>query len=129
MSNELPISSPYRSTPEVPVSEAERDQLSRRLNAAYTDGQLAEDDYRERLNGCSPPGSWVSSSRWSTGCRRWSPTTTRRSWPAPGASRVSWPSRASASGMALLAVGRYRPRPSWLIAILLVILSRAWRKV
>jgi hypothetical protein len=50
MSNELPISSPYRSTPEVPVSDAERDQLSRRLNAAYTDGQLQEDDYRARLD-------------------------------------------------------------------------------
>ena len=50
MSNELPIASPYRSTPEVPVSDAERDQLNRRLNAAYTDGQLGEDDYRERLD-------------------------------------------------------------------------------
>ena len=50
MSNELPIASPYRSTPEVPVSDAERDQLNRRLNAAYTDGQLPEDEYRERLD-------------------------------------------------------------------------------
>lgn len=50
MSNELPIASPYRSTPEVPVSDAERDQLSRRLNTAYADGQLPEDDYRERLD-------------------------------------------------------------------------------
>ena len=50
MSNELPIASPYRSTPEVPVSDAERDQLNRRLNAAYTDGHLPEDEYRERLD-------------------------------------------------------------------------------
>jgi hypothetical protein len=46
----LPISSPYRSTPDVPVSDAERDQLTSRLNAAYTAGSLGQDDYRARLD-------------------------------------------------------------------------------
>ena len=50
MSNELPISSPYRSTPDAPVTETERDQLSSRLNAAYTAGTLDADDYRTRLD-------------------------------------------------------------------------------
>ena len=50
MSNELPISSPYRSTPDAPVTETERDQLSSRLNAAYTAGTLDADDYRARLD-------------------------------------------------------------------------------
>jgi hypothetical protein len=46
----LPISSPYRSTPNAPVSDAEREQLNVRLNAAYTAGSLDEDDYQSRLN-------------------------------------------------------------------------------
>jgi hypothetical protein len=46
----LPISSPYRSTPNAPVSDAEREQLNVRLNAAYTAGSLDEDDYQGRLN-------------------------------------------------------------------------------
>ncbi|HLL62857.1 MAG TPA: DUF1707 domain-containing protein, partial [Propionibacteriaceae bacterium] len=50
MSNELPISSPYRSTPEAPVTEAERNQLSSRLNAAYEAGAMDADDYRARLD-------------------------------------------------------------------------------
>ena len=50
MSNELPISSPYRSTPEAPVTEAERNQLSSRLNAAYEAGTMDSDDYRARLD-------------------------------------------------------------------------------
>jgi Domain of unknown function (DUF1707) len=50
VSNELPISSPYRSTPDAPVSDAERDQLSSRLNAAFTAGTLDGDDYRARLD-------------------------------------------------------------------------------
>lgn len=48
--NELPISSPYRSTPEVAVSEPERNQLSSRLNAAYEAGRLDADDYHDRLD-------------------------------------------------------------------------------
>lgn len=48
--SELPIASPYRSTPELPVSDVVRDQLNRRLNDAYTRGQLEEDDYRGRLD-------------------------------------------------------------------------------
>jgi hypothetical protein len=50
MSSNLPISSPYRSTPELPVTDAEREQLNGRLNAAYTDGKLDADDYQARLD-------------------------------------------------------------------------------
>ena len=50
MSSNLPISSPYRSTPELPVSDAEREQLNTRLNAAFTAGTIDDDDYRRRLD-------------------------------------------------------------------------------
>jgi hypothetical protein len=50
MSSDLPISSPYRSTPQAPVSETERNQLSSRLNAAFAAGQVDGDDYRARLD-------------------------------------------------------------------------------
>jgi hypothetical protein len=50
VSSNLPISSPYRSTPEAPVTEAEREQLSSRLNAAFTAGALEPDDYQGRLD-------------------------------------------------------------------------------
>ena len=50
MSSELPISSPYRSTPDAPVTESERDQLSSRLNAAFTAGTLDAEDYQARLD-------------------------------------------------------------------------------
>jgi hypothetical protein len=46
----LPISSPYRSTPNAPVTDTEREQLNVRLNAAYTAGSLDEDEYQSRLN-------------------------------------------------------------------------------
>lgn len=48
--SELPISSPYRSTPDVVVTEAEREQLSLRLNTAYADGKLSAEDYQARLD-------------------------------------------------------------------------------
>lgn len=48
--SELPISSPYRSKPAEPVSDDERDRLSRRLNSAYTDGALTAEDYQSRLD-------------------------------------------------------------------------------
>ncbi|HET9646944.1 MAG TPA: DUF1707 domain-containing protein [Microlunatus sp.] len=48
--SELPISSPYRSTPDAPVTEAERNQLSSRLNGAFESGALDADDYRGRLD-------------------------------------------------------------------------------
>jgi len=50
MSAELPLSSPYRSTPDAPVTETERDQLSSRLNAAFEAGQLDPEDYHARLD-------------------------------------------------------------------------------
>ncbi|GAB2567795.1 DUF1707 SHOCT-like domain-containing protein [Microlunatus antarcticus] len=48
--SELPISSPYRSTPDGPVTDSEREQLSARLNTAYADGRLDADDYQARLD-------------------------------------------------------------------------------
>ena len=50
MSSNLPISSPYRSTPDAPVTDAERDRLNARLNAAYTAGTLEQEDYQTRLD-------------------------------------------------------------------------------
>ena len=50
MSSNLPISSPYRSTPDAPVTDAERDRLNARLNAAYTAGTLEQEDYQARLD-------------------------------------------------------------------------------
>jgi hypothetical protein len=46
----LPISSPYRSKPDAPVTDAERDRLNARLNAAYTEGKLEQEDYQKRLD-------------------------------------------------------------------------------
>lgn len=51
MSSDLPISSPYRSTPALPVDDDERNRLSSRLNAAFEAGSLDADDYRARLDG------------------------------------------------------------------------------
>lgn len=48
--SELPISSPYRSTPDAPVPEQLRDRLSGQLNSAYTDGTIDGDDFRRRLD-------------------------------------------------------------------------------
>jgi Domain of unknown function (DUF1707) len=50
VSSNLPISSPYRSKPDAPVTDAERDRLNARLNAAYTAGTLDQDDYQARLD-------------------------------------------------------------------------------
>lgn len=50
MSSDLPISSPYRSTPERPVDDDERNRLSTRLNAAFEAGGLEADEYRSRLD-------------------------------------------------------------------------------
>jgi hypothetical protein len=47
---ELPISSKYRSTPEVPVSADERDQLTQRLNDAFAAGRLEQSDYSTRMD-------------------------------------------------------------------------------
>jgi len=49
-SSNLPISSPYRSTPDAPVTDAERERLSTRLNAAFADGKLEQEDYQFRLD-------------------------------------------------------------------------------
>ena len=48
--SELPISSPYRSTPDAPVSEAERNNLNTRLNDAFESGTLEAEDYQSRLD-------------------------------------------------------------------------------
>jgi len=46
----LPISSKYRTTPEHPVDEGEREDLTTRLNDAYTRGSVDPDRYRELLD-------------------------------------------------------------------------------
>ena len=48
--SDLPISSPYRSTPDGPVTDDLRNQLNSQLNAAYTNGAIDGDDYRARLD-------------------------------------------------------------------------------
>lgn len=50
MPDELPISSPYRSTPTLPVADDERNRLSSRLNAAFEAGSLDAEDYQARLD-------------------------------------------------------------------------------
>jgi len=50
VSDELPISSPYRSTPALPVADDERNRLSTRLNAAFEAGSLDAEDYQARLD-------------------------------------------------------------------------------
>ncbi|WP_420174576.1 DUF1707 SHOCT-like domain-containing protein [Luteococcus sp. OSA5] len=49
MSN-LPISSKYRSQPHREVDEAEREDLTRRLNDAFTKGDVDGDTYRTMLD-------------------------------------------------------------------------------
>ena len=49
MSN-LPISSKYRSTPNLPVPQDERETLVSRLNQAFSDGAIDSDDYRAMLD-------------------------------------------------------------------------------
>lgn len=49
MSN-LPISSKYRSRPDDPVPDTERNDLSARLNDAFTQGNIDQDQYDELLN-------------------------------------------------------------------------------
>lgn len=49
MSN-LPISSKYRSTPDVAVDDAEREEVTSRLNEAFAAGSLDEDAYRRMLD-------------------------------------------------------------------------------
>ncbi len=48
--SELPISSPYRSTPDAPVPDQLRDQLSTQLNDAFTAGRIDADDFQSRLD-------------------------------------------------------------------------------
>lgn len=49
MSN-LPISSKYRSRPNDPVPDAERNDLSARLNSEFADGRIDQDTYDELLD-------------------------------------------------------------------------------
>ncbi|OYO10027.1 hypothetical protein CGZ98_13070 [Enemella evansiae] len=50
MSSNLPISSRYRTQPDAPVTEEERNQLSTQLNEAFTAGQLDQQGYDELLD-------------------------------------------------------------------------------
>lgn len=45
----LPISSKYRSTPNEPVSDTERNTLSAQLNDAFTRGEIGQEDYDSLL--------------------------------------------------------------------------------
>ena len=47
----LPIEAKFTSSPDRPVSEADRDELTGRLNLAYTAGDLDFDHYRELMDG------------------------------------------------------------------------------
>lgn len=49
MSN-LPISSKYRSQPALPIDDVEREDLVARLNQAFSDGSVGQDDYRTLLD-------------------------------------------------------------------------------
>ncbi|WP_203569056.1 DUF1707 SHOCT-like domain-containing protein [Aestuariimicrobium ganziense] len=49
MSN-LPISSKYRSQPDLPVDDEEREGLVDRLNKAFGDGLIDQDTYRAHLD-------------------------------------------------------------------------------
>ncbi|SDB99530.1 protein of unknown function [Raineyella antarctica] len=49
MSN-LPVPYRYRSTPEKPVTDQEREELTARVNEAYTDGKLDDEQYRAHLD-------------------------------------------------------------------------------
>ncbi len=49
MSN-LPVPSRYRSTPDKPVSDQEREDLTARINEAYTDGKLDDEQYHAQLD-------------------------------------------------------------------------------
>lgn len=48
--NNLPISSKYRSTPDLPIPDAEREALVSRLNRAFADGVVGSDVYRANLD-------------------------------------------------------------------------------
>ncbi|GAB3915291.1 hypothetical protein GCM10011575_39900 [Microlunatus endophyticus] len=48
--SELPISSKYRSTPDAPVSDGEREELTRRLNDAFAAGRLDQETYSAHLD-------------------------------------------------------------------------------
>jgi hypothetical protein len=47
---ELPRSSKYRTSPDEPVTAEEREQLTRRLNDAFSDGKLTQDEYSTKLD-------------------------------------------------------------------------------
>ena len=46
----LPISSKYRSRPNEPLDDAEREQLAERLNEEFAKGGIDTDDYRTMLD-------------------------------------------------------------------------------
>ncbi len=46
----LPMSSKYRGTPHEPVTDADREELTRRLNQALEDGRFDPYDYRQLLD-------------------------------------------------------------------------------
>lgn len=46
----LPISSKYRSNPDQPVSDSDRDGLTKRLNDEFTSGRMDADTYHRMLD-------------------------------------------------------------------------------
>ncbi|WOP18947.1 DUF1707 domain-containing protein [Raineyella sp. LH-20] len=50
MSSNLPVPYRYRSEPDKPVPDQEREDLTARVNAAYTDGRLDDDAYHAALD-------------------------------------------------------------------------------
>jgi hypothetical protein len=122
VSSDLPISSPYRSTPDAPVTEAERNQLSSRLNAAYEAGSLDADDYHVRLDtlfAAQRMGQLVPVVQGLPPLQTYANPAIVASTPSGRPGEVS-PAR-SASGVALVAVGGVAALVV-LIAILLVVL-------
>lgn len=122
MSNELPISSPYRSTPDAPVTEDERNQLSSRLNAAYEAGAMDAEEYHARLDtlfAAQRMGELVPVVQGLPPLQTYADPAIVATAPAGRPGEVS-PAR-SANGVALVAVGGVVGLVV-LIAILLVIL-------
>lgn len=46
----LPISSKYRSLPDKPINESEREDFAARLNEEFARGTIGQDDYRRLLD-------------------------------------------------------------------------------
>ena len=75
----LPISSPYRSTPDAPVTDAERDRLNARLMPHIRRERWNRRTIRHDWTFSSPPNGSVSWCLSLTVCHPYQPTRVRRS--------------------------------------------------